>query len=475
MIPKVFISYSWSSPRHQARVQQWVEQLLANGIDVVFDVYDLKEGNDKFVFMERMVTDPSVSHVLVLSDREYTHKADSRQAGVGTESQIISQEVYDKVNQSKFVPIVCEVDQDGNPYLPAFLKSRIWIDFSTPEAANSNWERLVRLLHGRPAQTKPERSQPPAYLRDDSAAPANPAITKLNVLRQAVLRKDARLTLYRSDFLEACFTYADALRIRAEPAALTFGQKVLEDCARLKPIRNQIVDWVLLESEGQHAADFKEGLLDFLERLLELKSRPVEVTSWNDDWFEAQSVFVYETFLYVVAALMKTGAFDILHDVLTSHYLMPETASSANDRFSTFDIFCGYSKALRLVLAPPGQRLHSPAAELLKRQADRTDLTFNSIMEAELLILLMSLISAEVRWFPQTLYYAGYSKAFPFFVRAARHRNFLKIAEVTGLAHADDLRAAVKEGQARVGAKNWHDFAISIWSAMNMDNLDTLR
>ena len=36
---KVFISYSWAV---QERVVKLAERLIANGIDVVFDVYDLK-------------------------------------------------------------------------------------------------------------------------------------------------------------------------------------------------------------------------------------------------------------------------------------------------------------------------------------------------------------------------------------------------------------------------------------------------
>ena len=95
MTPKVFISYSWSNQAHQDRVREWAERLLADGVDVVLDLFDLKEGNDKYVFMEQMVTDPQVTHVLVISDRVYSEKADARKAGVGTESQIISKEVYD--------------------------------------------------------------------------------------------------------------------------------------------------------------------------------------------------------------------------------------------------------------------------------------------------------------------------------------------------------------------------------------------
>ncbi len=95
------------------------------------DIYELKEGHDKYAFMEKMVTDPTVTHVLVMCDKVYAQKADARKAGVGTETQIISKEVYDKVIQSKFIPIACELDENGEWYLPTFLGARIGIDFGS--------------------------------------------------------------------------------------------------------------------------------------------------------------------------------------------------------------------------------------------------------------------------------------------------------------------------------------------------------
>jgi len=184
--PKVFISYSWSSPGHQARIRQWAEQLVSNGVDVVLDVWDLKEGDDKYAFMEQMVTDESVTHVLVFSDSEYAAKADTRKAGVGTESQIISREVYSKVQQSKFLPVVCEFDDAAEPCLPTFLKSRIWIDFSSSEAANDNWEQLIRVLYGKPAYEKPSLGQAPTYVTTEVSWPASPIGVKFAALRQAI-------------------------------------------------------------------------------------------------------------------------------------------------------------------------------------------------------------------------------------------------------------------------------------------------
>lgn len=477
MTPKAFISYSWTSHGHQALVQQWAEQLVADGIDVVLDVYDLKEGHDKFAFMERMVTDPSVTHVLVICDKLYAEKADARKAGVGTESQIISKEVYEKADQAKFIPIVTELSETGDPFLPTFLKSRIWLDFSSPEATNEHWEGLVRLLHGKPLHQKPQLGKPPAYISEDSASPASPAISKYNALRQAILQGKKGLSVYRRDFLDSCIDYADALRVRERPDLDSLGAKILEDCGKLKHVRNHIVDWVLLESAASPSDDFCQALLDVLERLRELKSRPPEVNSWNDSWFEAHSVFVYETFLYIIAALLKTSSFGVLREVFTSQYLLPRTERRGDTRFESFVAFWGSSETLQSVLAPEGRRLYSPAAELIKRQADRDDVPFRAVMEAELLALLMAFLTPGGWWYPQTLHYAPYGPDFPFFLRATQHKHFEKLAMITGIGDAEEMRQAAKEGNKRIVEERWLNsrFEQSLWSLMNMDKLDTIK
>ena len=45
-IPKIFISYSWSS---DALVLELANRLVFHGVDVVLDKWDLKEGNDKLI------------------------------------------------------------------------------------------------------------------------------------------------------------------------------------------------------------------------------------------------------------------------------------------------------------------------------------------------------------------------------------------------------------------------------------------
>ncbi len=173
MSPRAFISYSWSSPGHQARIRQWAEQMVSDGVDVVLDVWDLNEGDDKYAFMEKMVTDESVTHVLVFSDSEYAAKADARKAGVGTESQIISREVVLESSTVQVHPGCLRIRRLRRAFLPTFFKSRIWIDFSSPEAANDNWEQLIRvLMASRPTRSRPWKG---AHLRYNGCNRSTPA------------------------------------------------------------------------------------------------------------------------------------------------------------------------------------------------------------------------------------------------------------------------------------------------------------
>ena len=473
--PKVFISYSWSSETHKELVRTWADRLIGDGVEVVVDVYDLKEGDDKHAFMERSVRDSSVTHVLIVCDQTYAQKADARSAGVGTETQLISKEVYEKVVQSKFIPIICSFDELGNPHLPAFLASRIGVDFSTNEKTNGNWEQLIRLLVGKPRLVKPALGKLPLYLSEDSAAPPSPARAKLEDLRQSLLGGKSSVGLFRRSFLDACIMYADALRVRERPKEDNPAKKVMEDYQKLIPIRDHIVDWVLLESSIEQSQELSDALVDMLEQLREVKGRPVEVTAWNNTWFEAHELFVYETFLYVVAALIRTRAYLALREVFTSHYMRAKADRYGDQKFDTYSEFYAHSDLLQKELAPAGQRLYSPAAELLKRNAQRGDLTFDDLIEADLLVLFVSLAGTTDHWYPALMHYADRFREFPLFIRATRHKYFKGLATIVGIDDANAIREAIAKGYQRSDLARWGDFrGQNLLHGMNLDALDSL-
>ncbi|MGD0188498.1 MAG: SEFIR domain-containing protein [Roseiarcus sp.] len=109
MNPKLFVSYSWSSPDHVEWVISLSTELRKKGVDVILDKWDLREGNDAHVFMERMINDPDVKKVILICDKKYSEKANKRAGGVGTEAQIITPALYRQTVQSKFVAVIKEM------------------------------------------------------------------------------------------------------------------------------------------------------------------------------------------------------------------------------------------------------------------------------------------------------------------------------------------------------------------------------
>jgi len=126
----VFISYSWSNSETKEKVLSLAKMLKSDGINVILDIWHLKPGHDIYYFMESSVLDSNTDNVLVICDKSYAHKANSRSGGVGDETTLITPQIYSKVNQEKFIPVVFEKGADKSEYLPRYLQSRLYIDMS---------------------------------------------------------------------------------------------------------------------------------------------------------------------------------------------------------------------------------------------------------------------------------------------------------------------------------------------------------
>lgn len=147
----VFISYC-----HKDITDKWIDNLVAKlgqqGIESIVDIYDLQLGQDLNYFMEKIKT---ADKVLMLLGKEYKEKADNRKGGVGTETQIISNDVYNDVEQTKFIPIVIEKDKKGEPYLPFYLEGKLYTDFSDDNLFAKNIEEVVNQIYDLPKRKKP--------------------------------------------------------------------------------------------------------------------------------------------------------------------------------------------------------------------------------------------------------------------------------------------------------------------------------
>lgn len=154
-IPKIFISYSWSSSELQQWVTELAKKLRSDGVDVHLDSWDLQFGQDLLSYIEAMLTNKHITKVLVICDKSYVQKADANQGGVGREVQILSKGRASQSEYKKIIPIVVEKEANERPCLPAFLSNRFYLDMSTSELTEQNYRPLVRNIYDEPPAEKP--------------------------------------------------------------------------------------------------------------------------------------------------------------------------------------------------------------------------------------------------------------------------------------------------------------------------------
>ncbi|KGA95646.1 membrane protein [Alkalihalobacillus alcalophilus ATCC 27647 = CGMCC 1.3604] len=175
IVPKVFISYSWSSETHKQWVLELAEKLVAkSGVDVILDRWHGVVGHDRFQFMEESIK--VADKVLVICDKTYCEKANGRHGGVGTETLIITPDVYKDTKQEKFIPISLE-EENGEYLLPDFFKSRFALSMKLGDLDKS-YKELERLIWEEPLLTPPPRGKKPDFKEekkeDDTLVPEEP-------------------------------------------------------------------------------------------------------------------------------------------------------------------------------------------------------------------------------------------------------------------------------------------------------------
>jgi SEFIR domain-containing protein len=471
--PKVFISYSWSSPEREEWVVDLAEKLSADGVHVILDKWDLKEGQDKYAFMERMVTDGEIGKVLMICDRLYAEKADGRKGGVGTESQIISPEIYAKVEQDKFIPIVAEYTEGGEPCLPQYLKSRIYVDLVHQDRHAQEYERLLRNIFNRPAFKRPPLGVPPSYL-DEDAAPQLKTGHKFSRFSEAVANSKPHCRLSAADYLEALLRVHDDFIITGETDN-ELDEEVLAKIEAFKPYRDQFVEFITLC--GRYGVDsiYFEKVIEFLERALSYHFPKREVR-YNLLWFDQYRFVHRELFLYLIAALLRERALDAIDLFLDAQYFYSTNIEKRVDRFTVFESYLSSLEEYRMGRLKLNRI--SVAADVIHDRADNELISFEDLMQADLILALRSILTAgSGYWFPRTLVYARRlgSPSFDVFFRAQSHHHFGVVKRLLKVESKDDLVRRFEEAKTSHSLSRWtfDGWPIPFAAYMNLDKLDT--
>jgi hypothetical protein len=407
----------------------------------------------------------------------YTDKADGRSGGVGTETQIISAEVYQKQDQNKFVAILAERDEHGKAYLPTYYKSRIYIDLSDRDLYAKNFEQLLRWVYDKPMFIKPELGNKPSFLSDDVQVSLGTTTSYRRALDAIRNNKDYWKGAL-SEYFDTFTRNLENFRIASNGGE--FDDKVVNSIEQFIPYRNETIEIFLALAQYSDTNESRQQLHRFFEALLPYMSKPEHVTTHREWDFDNFKFIIHELFLYGIASLLKYERFESVAYLLRHHYYMVKNTSYGPDNMVPFSEFREHMRSLshrndRLKL-----RRLSLRADILEQRTKASGFAFRLLMQADFVLYLkdcLESIKSESyqNWWPETLLYIErHGGAFEIFARAQSTEYFDMVKRLFDIEKKEDLEPliqAFKERQIKV--PSWEFTSFNPAALLGYDKLAT--
>ena len=475
-----FVSYSWTSEEHQQWVLELATRLMADGVNVILDVWDLRPGQDKHAFMEKTVLDEAIRKVLIICDKGYQEKADSREKGVGTETELISAEVYTRVDQEKFIPVIAERYTNGDPFMPRYLGSRVYIDLSQADTFEAEYQRLLRNIYGRPEKMRPPVGEPPAYLFEEPGKRPKSAA----VARRPVGKPDVRgdPSAFIEDFFEQFLVDMEAFRFKAvegEP----YDETMMKLIEQMRPLRDSFIEFVSKLARSSLNTEDIDLLHDNLERLGQLQFRPWDVRSYQTTDWDNYRFVCYELMLHLVATLIRYGRFNEMAHIVDATYFYDSTVK--RQTYGGVELFNQYVATLeerrktRLQL-----RRVSVTADVIRARTEGSGISFDKLVEADLLLHYLTMLLSPKEadfpqsgiWFPHLSPFASHLEGIPLLQRLASRRFFERVKVLFGVATSEELREKIqraleREAAYRQGVNTFYYEIVPLARAIPIDRL----
>ncbi len=409
-----------------------MSQLRSDGIDTVFDKWDLTEGNDTYAFMEQCVNDPCVTNVLMLLDPIYAKKADDHSGGVGTETQIISAKVYQEVTQDKFIPVVMERDEDGNVCKPTYLQGRLHFDLSVADNYDKEYQRLVKKLYGVEVYAKPELGQKPIWV--DKPIVFSPK----SIVVYDSLKSSQTARVKKDSFIKYLNSISDRILDFVKQHSNLDNLEYLELYASTESIKT---DFLLLLEYTSYVDDSHKAVASFLEDTYNAIPSNYSVGD------EIIRVFIHELFLYIIAHYLK------IKDYFSVDYILGKTYFNQrqygyDSNADAFHMFYSGSEQTNLdnaVCARDGKKYLSGTAQYWTSNINTDFCSKEQFVLADLICFNYSVYGKDYidghEWFPVTYIYENrYNNSIERIAKKMISREFLQeIIYLFGYDNVDDF------------------------------------
>lgn len=459
--PKLFVSYSWSNADHEAWVLDLAKSLVESGIEVLLDKWQLRDGHDAIKFMESMVTNVDVNKVLILADRVYVDRANARVGGVGTETQILTPELYGGQSPDKFVLVVCERDEQGMPYVPTYYKGRIHIDMSREDIYAAGLEQLVRWTFDKPLHVRPEIGPRPAFLDEHFQIDLGTGATGRRCVDAIIHGRPTALGSLNA-YLDLFIKNMERFRIKRSPEHI-FDDQVVQSIDDFLPFKNEALEVFKAVAQYSSAGDFGGAIHRFFEHFLEYTARPEGIASYHDADWDNYKFFVHELFVSSIAVFLRFERFELVSILTTRRYVLPKSIRERrNEPVGGYDVLNWHLGSFDTRKQRLNSNRISLHADKLIARTQGAVVKEDEFCQAEFLLYVKCQILGT-RWYPHTWIYIGeHSGTLEIFARASSAEYFRRV--LTQLLNIAD------KGPLEAVAANGLRFSAG-WATLNAGNL----
>lgn len=399
--PKVSISYSWTNKIHENKVLKLYERLRYDGVDAKLDKVDVKLGNDLNKIMEELIKSKEIDFIIIISDKKYAEKANSRKGGVGTETKLLVSDVYNNPYQRKIIPTIWEYNND-KPCLPYYLESNYAIDFSDDEKKEEAYDQLLRHIYDSPLNEEPPLGEKPSYL-DDKKITFNHTRYSIDKIKKHIKENPESINENSRDFFNNYLKdlnsiYFEKINQNDKELVSNSLKKHLRDYTVLRNYYINFFNFISRESYSKYLDS--ETITDFLEELkLYNKSYSNEYNSESESIFS--HLIVYELFLYIIASCFKNKNYKLAHDLIYNPYYFKDINSEYDEEPKFYNEFNNHPLLFHKLKYYFQEWNYSASGNLLKKNLN-SNFDFEELVDVDYILFYIGIMNFNFKtsWYP---------------------------------------------------------------------------
>jgi len=368
------------------------------------------------------------------------------------------------------------MDNEGKPFLPVFLKSRIFVNFANLSSFEEEYEKLIRLIYDRPEKSRPSLGSPPSYLTENTVNVYKSGFLVSSIKNQ-LDRNPSSLDRISSEFFTL---FEDELWEFVLPDIRDVGDKKLDLIENrlhdFQLLKKSFVDFTFIVTSTEYNFNF-DYLISFFEKVNRYqKPRDENASQWYTADFEVLKIIFQELFVYCIAICIKNSNFKLAGELLNGTYVFESSPRRIDNPDRSFcgiilipEIFNGHYN--RSNIAPMGNYYLANLYKLSKDEFVTADVI------CYISCFLFQPNKSYYKWYPHSNAHYGSVRShvvFRFFEKLESRSFYERIKPIFNDISLDEMKKKLYEYKGTAGTRISYGIFNEIFHVHEFLNLEKI-